>query len=143
MEKTLDVVMEKISLEEKTSLSTQVGAPDPVSWASPPTGPDNYNDPTTVMDSTITTEPSQVMVLFACLTDCIRTSEGTDVVYLLTSHHAHSSRKCLQEILSTTVRVLTDHLDRRPVHSHSEIRDSESRGKGIRDCCEGAQKDQT
>ena len=32
----LDVVMEKHSLEEKTSLSTQVGAPGPEAWASPP-----------------------------------------------------------------------------------------------------------
>jgi hypothetical protein len=31
-----DVVMEKHSLEEKTSLSTQVGAPGPEAWASPP-----------------------------------------------------------------------------------------------------------
>jgi hypothetical protein len=36
MEITLDVVMEENSLEEKTSLSTQVGAPDPAAWASPP-----------------------------------------------------------------------------------------------------------
>jgi hypothetical protein len=32
----LDVVMEKHSLEEKTSLSTKVGAPGPAAWASPP-----------------------------------------------------------------------------------------------------------
>jgi hypothetical protein len=32
----LDVVMEKNLLEEKTSLSTQVGVPGPVTWASPP-----------------------------------------------------------------------------------------------------------
>ena len=49
MEKTLDDVMEKNSLEEKTSLSTQVGAPD-----------------------------HMVMGLFACLTGCRRASEGTD-----------------------------------------------------------------
>jgi hypothetical protein len=36
MEILLDVVMEKNSLEEKTSLSTQVGAPGPAAWASPP-----------------------------------------------------------------------------------------------------------
>jgi hypothetical protein len=41
MEIPLDIVMEKTSLEEKTSLSTQVGAPDPAAWASPPpTGAD-------------------------------------------------------------------------------------------------------
>jgi hypothetical protein len=34
-------------------------------------------------------------------------------------------------------------LDRRPVHSHIVSRDSESREKGSRYCCEGAQKGQT
>jgi hypothetical protein len=33
MEILLDVVMEKNSLEEKTSLSTQVGTPDPAAQA--------------------------------------------------------------------------------------------------------------
>ena len=33
MEIPLDVVMEKTLLEEKTSLSTQVGAPGPAAWA--------------------------------------------------------------------------------------------------------------
>ena len=94
MEKTRHVVMEKSSLEEKTSLSTQVDATGPEAWVSPPsTSTDNYNGPTTDMDITITTETSQVMVLFVCLTDCRRTSEGTDVDCLLTSRHAHSSRK--------------------------------------------------
>ncbi len=37
MEILLDVVMEKNSLEEKTSLSTQVGTPGPESRVSPPT----------------------------------------------------------------------------------------------------------
>jgi hypothetical protein len=37
MEILVDVVMEKNSLEEKTSLSQQVGVPDPTVWASPPT----------------------------------------------------------------------------------------------------------
>ena len=51
----LDVVMEKHSLEEKTFLSTQVGAPGPAAWASsPPTGGGTCSDPTTGMDSTIT-----------------------------------------------------------------------------------------
>ena len=96
MEKTLDVLMEKTSLEEKTSLSTQVGAPDPMPRPSPPpTGAGNCSDLTTGMDSTITTEPSQVMGLFACLTGCRRASEGTDVASLMTSHHAHSCRKCV------------------------------------------------
>ena len=40
------------------------------------------------------------------------------------------------------VRVL-DRLDRRPVHSHIINRDSESREKGSRYCCEGAEKGQT
>ena len=43
--------------------------------------------PATGMDSTITTEPNQVMGLFACLTGCRRTSDGTNVACLLTSHH--------------------------------------------------------
>jgi hypothetical protein len=47
------------------------------------------------MDSTITTEPSQVMGLFMCLRGCRRASEGTDVTCLLTSRHAHSCRKCV------------------------------------------------
>ena len=83
MEIPLDVsniVMEKTLLEEKSSLSTQVGAPGPAAWASPPpTGADTSSGPTTVMDSTITTEPSQVMGLFMCLRGCRRASEGTDV----------------------------------------------------------------
>ena len=92
----LDVVMEKTLLEEKTSLSIQVGAPGPAAWASPPpTGADTSSGPTTGMDSTITTEPSQVMGLFMCLRGCRRASEGTDVTCLLTSRHAHSCRKCV------------------------------------------------
>ena len=88
MEILLDVVMEKNSLEEKTSLSTQVGAPGPAAWASPPpTGGGTCSDPTTGMDSTITTEPNQVMGLSACLTGCRRASESTDVACLLTSRH--------------------------------------------------------
>ena len=64
MEILLDVVMEKNSLEEKTSLSTQVGAPDPATWASPPpTGGGTCNGPATGMD-TITTETNQVIGLF-------------------------------------------------------------------------------
>jgi hypothetical protein len=39
------------------------------------------------MDITITTEPNQVMGLFACLTGCRSASEGTDVACLLTSRH--------------------------------------------------------
>ena len=79
MEKTLDVIMEKNSLEEKTSLSTQVGAPGPAGWASPPpTGGGTCSGPATGMDTTITTETSQ-MGLFACLTGCRRTSDGTNV----------------------------------------------------------------
>jgi hypothetical protein len=93
---TLDVVMEKTSLEEKTSLSTQVGAPGPAAWASPPpTGADTCSGPATGMDSTITTEPTQVMGLFTCLRGCRRASDGTDVTSLLTSRHAHSCRKCV------------------------------------------------
>ncbi len=81
--------MEKNSLEEKTSLSTQVGAPGPAAWASPPpTGGGTCSGPTPGMDSTITTEPNQVMGLFACLTGCRRTSDGTNVACLLTSRHA-------------------------------------------------------
>ncbi len=95
MEISLDVVMEKNSLEEKTSLSTQVGPPGPKVLASPPTDTDTSNGPTTDMDSTITTESSQVVVLFMCLRDCRCPSEGTDVTCLLTSRHAHSSRKCV------------------------------------------------
>ncbi len=65
-------------LEKKCSLSTQVGAPGPAAWASPvPTGAGNCSGPTTAMDITITTEPNQVMGLFACLTGCRRASEGT------------------------------------------------------------------
>ncbi len=76
----LDVVMEKNLLEEKTSLSTQVGAPGPEAWASPPpTGGGTCSGPTTDMDSTITTEPNQVMGSIACLTGCRRASEGIDV----------------------------------------------------------------
>jgi hypothetical protein len=88
MEILLDDVMEKNSLEEKTSLSTQVGAPGPAAWASPPpTGGGTCSGPATGMDSTITTEPNQVMGLFACLTGCRCASEGTDVACLLTSCH--------------------------------------------------------
>jgi hypothetical protein len=72
MEILLDVVMEKKSLEEKTSLSTQVGAPGPTAWASPPTGGGTYIGPTPGMDSTITTETNQVIVLFTCLRGCRR-----------------------------------------------------------------------
>jgi hypothetical protein len=36
-----------------------------------------------------------------------------------------------------------DRLDRRPVHSHIISRDSESRERGSRYCCEGAEKGQT
>ncbi len=58
MEKTLDVIMEKISLEEKTSLSTQIGAPGPAAWAiPPPTGGGTCSGPTTGTDNTNTTEP--------------------------------------------------------------------------------------
>ena len=73
MEIPLDVVKEKTSLEEKTSLSTQVGPPDPAVWVSPPpTGADTSNGPTTGMDSTITTEPSQGLVyVFERLQACI------------------------------------------------------------------------
>jgi hypothetical protein len=71
MEILLDVVMEKNSLEEKTSLSTQVGVPEPVTWASPlPTGGGTCSGPTTGMDITITTESNQVMGLIVCLTGC-------------------------------------------------------------------------
>jgi hypothetical protein len=67
---------------------TQVGAPGPAAWASPPpTGGSNCSGPTTGMDITITTDPNQVMVLFECLTGCRRASEGIDVVCLLTSRH--------------------------------------------------------
>ena len=80
MEIPLDVVMEKTLLEKKTSLSTQVGAPGPAAWASPPpTGADTSSGPRTDMDSTITTEASQVMDLFMCVRGCRRASEGTDV----------------------------------------------------------------
>jgi hypothetical protein len=88
MEILLDVVMEKNSLEKKTSLSTQVGEPGPAAWASPPpTGGGTYSDPTPGMDSTITTETNQVNGLFTCLRDCRRASDGTDGTCLLTSHH--------------------------------------------------------
>jgi hypothetical protein len=53
MEILLDVVMEKNSLEEKTSLSTQAGVPGPAAWVSP--GGGTCSGPTTGMDSTITT----------------------------------------------------------------------------------------
>jgi hypothetical protein len=47
LEILLDVVMEKNSLEEKTSLSTQVGAPGPTAWTSPPpTGGGTCSGPT-------------------------------------------------------------------------------------------------
>ena len=85
----MDVIMEKNSLEEKTSLSTQVGASGLAGWASPPpTGGVTCSGPATGMDTTITTETSQVMGLFACLRGCRRTSEGTNVACLLTSRHA-------------------------------------------------------
>ncbi len=58
LEILLDVVMEKNSLEEKTSLSTgNFGAPGPRAWASPPpTGGGTCSGPPPGMDSTITTE---------------------------------------------------------------------------------------
>jgi hypothetical protein len=88
LEILLDVVMEKNSLEEKTSLSTQVGAPGPTAWASPPpTGGGTCSGPTPGMDSTITTETNQVIGLFTCLRGCRRVSDGTDGTCLLTSHH--------------------------------------------------------
>jgi hypothetical protein len=88
MEILLDVVMEKNSFEEKTSLSTQVGAPGPEAWTSPPpTGGGTCNGSTTGMDRTITTETNQVMDLFASLTGFRRASDGTDVACLLTSRH--------------------------------------------------------
>jgi hypothetical protein len=40
-------------------------------------------------------------------------------------------------------QVVRDHFDRRPVHSYNIIRDSESREKGNRYCCEGVEKGQT
>ena len=96
MEITLDVVMEKTSLAEKASLSTQVGAPGPAAWASrPPTGGGTCSGPATGMDSTITTEPSQVMGLFTCLRGCSRVCDGSHATCLLTSRHAHSCRKCV------------------------------------------------
>ncbi len=55
MEILLDVVMEKNSLEEKTSL-----------------------------DNTITTETNQVIVLFTCLRGYSRSSDGTDITGLRT-----------------------------------------------------------
>ena len=66
MEILLDVVMEKNSLEEKTSLSTgNFGAPGPRAWASPPpTGGGTCSGPPPGMDSTITTETNQVIGLF-------------------------------------------------------------------------------
>ncbi len=95
MEIPLDVAMEKPLLEEKTSLST-TRCTGPWTWSSPPpTGADTSSGPTTGMDSTITTESSQVMGLFMCLRGCRRASEGTDVTCLLTSRHAHSCRKCV------------------------------------------------
>ena len=52
IEKTIYVVMKKTSLEEKTSLSTQVGSPGPVTWTSPrPTDADNFNGPSTAWTS--------------------------------------------------------------------------------------------
>ena len=42
--------------------------------------------------NTMTTEPSQVMDLFPCLTVCRWVSEGTDVACPLTSCHTHSYR---------------------------------------------------
>ncbi len=69
----LDVVIEKNSLEEKTSLSTQVGEPGPKIWDSlPPTGGGTCSGPTPDMDSTITTETNQVIGLFTCLRGCRR-----------------------------------------------------------------------
>jgi hypothetical protein len=50
MEKTINVVMQKSSLEEKNCLSTQVGAPTPVTWSSPTrTGVVTDSFPTTGM----------------------------------------------------------------------------------------------
>jgi len=73
--------MEKNLLEEeKISMSTQAGAPGPVAWAFPaPTGVVTCRCQTTGMDSTITTEPSQVMGLLACLTGC-RAQPGDGLV---------------------------------------------------------------
>jgi hypothetical protein len=88
MDILLDVVMEKNSLEEKTSLSTQVGTPDPSAWTSPPqTGGGTCTGPTPGMDSTITTETNQVIGLITCLRGCRCSSDGTDGTCLLTSHH--------------------------------------------------------
>jgi hypothetical protein len=69
MEILLHVVMEKNSLEEKTSpCRQQVGTPDPEAWVSPPpTGGDTCSGPTPGMDNTITTETNQVIDLFTCL----------------------------------------------------------------------------
>ena len=93
---TLDVVMENGEnlLGGQNLLSTTVGEPEHVSWSSPPpTDADTYMDPTTGMDNTINTEPNQVLVLFECLRDCRRASEGIDLACLLTSCHVHSCRK--------------------------------------------------
>ncbi len=89
MEILLDVVMEKNSLEEKTSLSTgNFRAPGPTTWACPPpTGGGTWSGPPPGMDSTITTETNQVIGLFTCLRDCRHASDGTDGTCLLTSHH--------------------------------------------------------
>ncbi len=84
MEILLDVVMEKNSSGEKTSLSTQVGAPGPAAWASPATGGGTCSGPTPGMDSTITTQTNQVIGLFTCLRGCRRASDGTDGTCLLT-----------------------------------------------------------
>jgi hypothetical protein len=99
MEILLDVVMEKNSLEEKTSLSTQVGAPGPTAWASPPTGGRTCSGPATGIDSTITTETNQVIGLFTCLRGCRRASDGTDVTCLLTSRHLQEMRLKMDEDL--------------------------------------------
>ena len=90
MEILLDVVMEKNSLEEKTSLSTgNFRAPGPRAWSSPPpAGGGTCSGPPPGMDSTITTETNQVIGLFTCLRGCRRASDGTkNGTCLLTSHH--------------------------------------------------------
>jgi hypothetical protein len=109
MEILLDVVMEKNSLEEKNSLSTQVGAPGHAAWDSPPqTGGGTCNGPSPDMDSTITTETDQVIGLFTCLRGCRRASDGTDGTCLLNSHH-------LQEMMD-------EDLEKRAIETMSVVR---------------------
>ncbi len=101
MEILLDVVMEKNSLEEKTSLSTQVGTPGPAAWAfPPPTRGHTCSGPATGM---YTTETNQVIDLFTCLRGCRRTSDGTDVTCLLTSRHLQEIRSKMDEDLEKRV----------------------------------------